>query len=227
MDKFFRRSMNKKGFTILELVVVLAIIGILAAMILPNLFASDVPTKAKGYAKSYFFTAQEFFSRQKIAEDARAELARPPYNNVSYDTFKAIPNSVLYLYTTVDSFGRPTESGVLPGTGTPTSSVTSADIAANTSISEPYKKLVADFTTYMEQNLTECDYEGTYFVVVDDNFRVTGAYWADATFDELLAASPDFEFEDDGVVGGYWVGAFPVELCLASGTSSTREMFVF
>ncbi len=222
MDKFFRRSMNKKGFTMVELIVVIAIIAIISAIVIPSMLASDVPTKAKTYAKSYFFTAQEFFSRKKIADDARALDESDPN---AKGTYSAIPNTVLYLYTVVDSFGRPTESGVLPGTGTPTSSVTNADIQANTVVSQPYKDLVADFSDYMERYLKECDFAGTYFVVVDGDFRVHAAYWSDATFDELKAAKPDFSFDDDCVVGGYWCGAFPLELCTVAGTTD-RRMFV-
>ena len=55
MNRFLRRSKSKKAFTMVELVVVIAIIGVLAALILPNLMTSDVPVKAKGYAKDYFF----------------------------------------------------------------------------------------------------------------------------------------------------------------------------
>ena len=221
MDRFFRRCMRKKGFTMVELLVVIAIIGVLAAMIIPNLMYSDVPEKGKGYAKSYYFTAQEFFSRKKIADDARALN-----NSADKTTYSAIPNHVLYLYTTVDSFGRPVESGVLPGTGTPTDTKSNADIQANSSVSEPYKALVADFDTYMVKYLKECDCEGTYFLVVDGDFRVQAAYWSDATFDELKTAKADFSFDDDNIVGGYWCCAYPAELSTVAGVSD-RAMFKY
>lgn len=209
MDKFFRRSMHKKGFTMVELLVVIAIIGILAALVLPNLLSSDVPEKGKAYAKSYYFTAQEFFSRQKIAADP---------NNLPLDPVV----SDFYFYTTVDEFGRPTESGVVSAS---LSNMTSADdMQSNGSASAAYKKIMLDFETFMDRNLKECDYAGTYYLVVDNDFRVQATYWSDATISELRSNSPNLRFEDDNVISGYWCCAFPTEMSSVAGVSD-RAMF--
>ncbi len=197
-----------------ELIVVIAIIGVLAAMILPNLFSSDVPVKGKGYAKSYYFAVQEFFSRQKVAEDPTAA----PFASGDY-----------YFYTTVDGFGRPTESGILPSGGTPSAMTSSADVQSTTPADDSeraYQALVAKFAEYIEKNLSECDYEGVYYCVVDSNYRVQAAYWSEADITELQTTSSTLSFSDDNVVSGYWCCAFPAELSTVAGVSD-RRMFVY
>lgn len=211
MNRFLRRSANKKAFTMVELLIVIAIIGVLAAMILPNMFKSDVPVKAKGYAKDYFFVAQEFFSRQKLAVDTNNPPFAPGVND-------------FYFYTSFDTLGNITESGSLPS-GSPTVMNSVADVQGS-GASDAYKKLVADYGEYMEQFLTTGERQGHLYCVVDENFRVQVCYWSDADITELRAGDPTLTFTDDYVIGGNWCASFPQELSEASG-ATTKEMFVY
>lgn len=215
MDKFFRRMLSKKGFTMVELLVVIAIIGILAAMVIPNLLTSDVPTKGKAYAKAYYFAGQEFFSRMKVADDISS-----PSNQFLDPTL-----GDSYFYTTVNSHGDVVESGIVgyDGSGVPDSMTNSTTFATSAALA-PRKQIVKEFAEYMSKNLAECDYEGTYYLVVDKYYRVQVAYWSDATISELRSVSSTLSYIDDNNVGGYWSCAFPVEMSTASGVAD-RRMF--
>ena len=69
MLKIFRKS-GQKGFTLIELMIVIAIIGILAAIAIPQFVSyrqKGYNTQAKGELKSLYTACQAYFADQPTA----------------------------------------------------------------------------------------------------------------------------------------------------------------
>ena len=98
-----RKLKNRKGFTMVELIIVIAIIGVLLAMVLPNLLSSNKDTEGKGFAKEFFYKTQDFVSRQKLVEDP---------DNLIFSCFPATSPCVI-LYVKANRSGDILDTGVI------------------------------------------------------------------------------------------------------------------
>ena len=186
MISLINRLKSKKGFTIVELVVIIAIIGVILAMVLPNVFTSDKPAKGNAMAKDFFYKAQDAMTIAKIAYP---------------EAFKSYSSGVTYY---VDLHDNDSDgeidftTGILSGTSFTT--VTGDDAV----------KALDKFTDCCKNYFVDIDkMNGLVFVKVNEKFAVQSCYWVGVTKDEFAGLPADMELDDDNYIDGYYCGAYP------------------
>lgn len=203
-----RKLKKRKGFTMVELIIVIAIIGILLAMILPNLLTSNKDTQGKGFAKEFFYKTQDFVSRQKLVEDP---------DNLTFASLSVTSFPYIILYAQVAAGGSVSETGMIlykasgnyaAGDEAPRSAI---DAAA--SYSAEFKNFMSKFEIDVNSYIAASGYECTYYAIIDRDFRVHAAYWTDCDWDDLVDGNASLLFTDNCINGGYYSCAYPVAFC--------------
>ncbi len=203
------RLRAKKGFTLIEMIVVIAIIGILTAMIIPSLTYDQKPSLGKALAKDVYYTAQDVLST--------VEITNPD----------AISSGFVCFYAELDSFGQVMKghTGVFdPSESNKANAYTTFDDLLSGTLTPETKKMYEKMGSALEKYVTDKDgMKGFVYIVSDDDYRVRAVYWLNVD-----ACDINKTLQDNCITAsGDYCCSYPVRYCnggqifYTSATSST------
>lgn len=202
------RLRAKKGFTLIELVVVVAVIGILTSIVVASVSYDNRPAVGKEMAKDFFYVAQDAFSSLKITNpNAVAETERIGYFIEIDDNGIIINNGLL---TGIDEASTTSASGFTADIAAP--GTITHDGSADDDINCMKVKLLDTFTKYV--NTTE-NMSGTLYVVADGHYRVEAAYWKNGNYVMYYGGCTGYFTDNNILDNGEYCCAYPPELSTA------------
>lgn len=111
MLKAFHRKSGQKGFTLIELMIVIAIIGILAAIAIPQFVTyrqKGYNTQAKGELKSFYTACQAYFADKPGVDDCDLALVSATFQPSSAVTINTTAGQTMVGANSVHSSGTVT-----------------------------------------------------------------------------------------------------------------------
>ena len=222
-----KRLQSRKGFTIIELIVVLGIIAVLSAIMLPMFANSGKPQEAAAKAKSFYYAAQSVFIEYKASNtdaavtDGYFKFEQEGATKCAKDAHDG--KNATYLY--VMAHAEP-EKGF-------TSVELSVSENGKTSVTgyecmhTPAVQTSGELLDALNSYSTTDDY-GYYYALVDSQCRVLVSYWSQDDINILsdsgtgsgAFSKSKISFTSNDTIGSSIVGSYPT-----SYSANDMDMF--
>ncbi|MCL1881926.1 MAG: prepilin-type N-terminal cleavage/methylation domain-containing protein [Oscillospiraceae bacterium] len=174
MFTYLNRLRNHKGFTLIEVVIVVAIVGIMSAVAVPNAIASQ--RRAEGqrhneHARSFYFALQQTLISVTEFDNTPHEFTWSDNGRVSGTNSLVSSNNNFWFYVVVNDDGIDVNASVMAFAARNTPTFTGTIAANNVS---SFNFLMNQLRGFMPLGTPT----GSYWAMVDSNFRVIVTYYS-------------------------------------------------
>ena len=208
-----KKLLNKKGFTLVELIVVIAIMGIMLAIVIPMLTTADArKNEVREYARSFYSNVQELMMDEKLAKNDLPGTYTLVCVQVKENNTEGYNGVKVWMSCASDPLDFKNNLTELVDTTDDDDKVV---LSPTTTTYDAY----AEFATSLRRLLLTNERSGWYYAVVDNKYRVVSAYFVEGEGSDLNAVDGK-TFSDDYSLIGEYAGAWPEEL-----SSKDKAMF--
>jgi prepilin-type N-terminal cleavage/methylation domain-containing protein len=238
MLSYLTKMKNKSGFTLIEALVVVAIVAILAAVGVPSFISSQRRAEAKRHgehARAFYFAVQQSLlstlEKDNTEQEFNLDLGGAKINRVTcnVNTCSNVPYAVVPCTHTIVThpgtgnfffFFKENGNGEFDADLSFSSDGLSPVAQCSTStILEPTinnDKVLWKLMNEIKGYLATSGEEGYYYAMFDRDFRVVMAYYSKFV-DRTAANGVKYAFTEDNRISGRMFGSFPVQYSFFSG----------